>query len=187
MKRTRMALFLICISCFFVTPVHARTEASDIVFYKNKDWRTSYRGPLTYPLEDYFEKQGKKPPFKGQLDCVRGYIATWEILEGVLYLKKVQDPGSNVEFSLKNLFPDFTGKAVKASWFSGAITIESGESDLVLLEIEKGVIRSEAVTTKDEAWAAMGDCSSKDPVFQSILNKYSKLASCREKQPKTGN
>ena len=74
---------------------------------------------MTFPLEDYFKQQGKKTPpgFQIEEGYIRGHIATWEVLDGTLYLKKVETPFSRVEIALQSIFPEASGKAIKALGF----------------------------------------------------------------------
>jgi hypothetical protein len=54
----------------------------------------------------------------------RGYIATWEIKDGILYLNKVVIPESDVtvEVPLNLLFPNHVaGEPIAATWFTGVI------------------------------------------------------------------
>lgn len=108
----------------------------------------------TNPLNDYFAMGGKNPGF--QFNCTalwRGYVGSWEIVDGRLYLIGVSGTLENgADASLASIFPEFPSR-VFAHWYSGTIRIPQGkmleyvhmgygstyERDLYLV-IEKGVI-----------------------------------------------
>ena len=112
----------------------------------------------TNPLDDYFSLGGFNPGF-GQdwpLDCTalwRGYIGTWEIRDGRLYLIAINVmPGSRVCANLETVFPGYPER-VFAHWYTGTLRVPQGkvlkyvymgyqstfESDL-LIDVERGVV-----------------------------------------------
>jgi hypothetical protein len=113
----------------------------------------------TNPLNCYFSMAGIFPGFVWcSTALARGYVGTWEISDGRLYLLalrgELQD-GSMA--SLATFFPDFPTR-VFAHWYSGTLRVPQGkllkyvhqgyasisERDL-FLDIEKGVLRSTKV------------------------------------------
>lgn len=79
------------------------------------------RGVEARPLNQYFELMEMQNPFIATHTANhRGYIASWEVLEGKLYLKHLRGK-SNFKKSLKveDLFPN--QKTVMAAWFTGSI------------------------------------------------------------------
>jgi len=110
----------------------------------------------TNPLSDYFSMTETFPDFVWTSTALaRGYVGTWEITDGRLYLIALQgelQDGSTA--SLATLFPDFPTR-VFAHWYSGTIRVPQGkmlkyihqgyasimERDL-FLEIEKGILKS---------------------------------------------
>lgn len=107
------------------------------------------------PLGDYFAFGGKQPNFDTRRCTAlwRGYIGSWEILDGRLYIIGLQgesEDGSQV--TLTDVFPDFPERAF-AHWYSGTLRIPQGrqieyvhmgfgstfEADL-FIEIERGVL-----------------------------------------------
>ncbi len=87
------------------------------------------------PLEEYFLKSRKKrPAFYGLDVCRRGYVATWEIKDGQLFLTNLEgDIESNSLFSkkmkkcsVKTIFKKAKSDGVKAEWFSGKLRIPRG-------------------------------------------------------------
>lgn len=108
----------------------------------------------TNPLEDYFAMGGDRPRFESNCTALwRGYVGTWKIVDGRLYLiKLLGDLEGGGEASLATIFPDYHDR-VFAHWYSGTIRIPQGkllnyvhmgygstyERDL-FLEFEKGVL-----------------------------------------------
>lgn len=106
------------------------------------------------PLGSYFEFGGIEPDFTETNTALwRGYIGTWEILDGRLYLISLRGTLRNGEpASLGAIFPDYPER-VFAHWYSGILRIPQGElleyvhagygsiyeSDL-LIDVEKGVV-----------------------------------------------
>jgi len=111
------------------------------------------------PLGDYFALGGEKPAFLENCTALwRGYIGTWEIRDGRLYLvnidARLQD-GTKV--TLADLFPGFPER-VFAHWYSGTLRLPDGKQLLyvhmgysskyerdILVRIEKGVVRETEV------------------------------------------
>jgi len=90
----------------------------------------------TNPLEDYWQKTGKKrPDFKTTESCKRGYVASWSLEHNELILTSIQGEQYTssfimgkklVETSLKRLFPKLKTGGVLANWFSGKLRIPAG-------------------------------------------------------------
>jgi len=109
----------------------------------------------TTPLSDYFAFGGLSPLFDA-LRCTalwRGYVGTWEIVDGRLYLIELHGAlESGGDASVATVFPDFPDR-VFAHWYSGTIRIPQGklleyvhmgysstyERDL-FLDLERGVV-----------------------------------------------
>ena len=89
------------------------------------------------PLEQYWIRTEKKrPSFYPLPDCKRGYIASWEIKRGRLFLNEVDGNFEKYSFffgkrparySLKILFPKCDYKLVQAIWFSGKLRVPQGK------------------------------------------------------------
>lgn len=110
----------------------------------------------TNPLSDFFALGGIDPGFESNCTALwRGYLGTWEILNGRLYmieLHGILKDGGNAD--LATLFPDFPYR-VFAHWYSGTVRVPQGrliqyvhigygsiyESDL-LIGIQKGIVMS---------------------------------------------
>jgi len=88
------------------------------------------------PLEEYFRSKKRKPAFNTSSQCVRGYVAQWEISHNRLLLKEIQGNYlyRNIFFqkkykkiSIADLFQKAKNKMVKATWFSGKLRIPQGK------------------------------------------------------------
>jgi len=137
----RMSMKIFKINCilgvFFlgVSAVFATGQAADLILYQNVEHML-----FTNPLEDYYGSDAtKRPrfmvkPFTSSSGNWRGYIATWEITEGKLYLKKVdswlckETKESCKEVQLSDLFPDkVVGGRVLADWYTGELRVPDGK------------------------------------------------------------
>lgn len=80
------------------------------------------------PLEEYRRKGGALPQLRGGCSALwRGYIATWELCEGRLYLVEIDTtPFSEVDLKLQDFFPD-CGARVFARWYSATLSVPQGE------------------------------------------------------------
>ena len=110
----------------------------------------------TEPLGDYFALGGVNPGF-GYEQCTalwRGYIGSWEVLGGRLYLVAIHNlssDGTDTNF-LETVFPGYPDR-VFAHWYTGTLRIPQGhtlkyvhmgyqstfERDM-LIDVERGVI-----------------------------------------------
>jgi hypothetical protein len=89
------------------------------------------------PLEQYWVRMDKKrPSFDPLPNCRRGYVATWEINGGELFLRSVDGNyerstlffgKESARFSMKVLFTKSFGRLVKATWYSGKLRIPQGK------------------------------------------------------------
>jgi hypothetical protein len=88
----------------------------------------------TNPLSSYLEENPKalpEPTFISSGNW-RGYVATWEVRESSLILKKIEIEDSvapDEEVNIRDVLPTvFLGKSeVLATWYSGALVIPKGE------------------------------------------------------------
>jgi len=106
------------------------------------------------PLGDYFAFGGRNPEFKSSCTALwRGYVGTWEIVGGRLYLINLSGTlKDGSEATLETVFPGYPDR-VFAHWYSGTLRIPEGkrieyvhmgyasiyERDR-LIKIEKGVV-----------------------------------------------
>lgn len=107
-------------------------------------------GDLVYaidstPLEPYLASLPEQPPRQVSPFSQRGYVATWTIQEGTLYLAAITSQSHAMLFAQ-------TGGPVAASWFSGFIHGRCGDArytcyparkfwnDEIVLEVSAGVV-----------------------------------------------
>ena len=109
---------------------------------------------FSQPLGDYFSLGGARPEFDCSCTALwRGYVGTWDITEGRLYLVALSgDLKDGRKASLATVFPGFPDR-VFAHWYSGTLRIPDGkmveyvhmafastyERDLIV-RIDKGVV-----------------------------------------------
>jgi hypothetical protein len=118
-------LILLLLFLFLNINVFATAQLPDYLKYKGKTYRM-----YTNPLDSYFSKENPPPKGFGRMvstACWRGYVAFWMIENGYLYLEKILD-GDNYgpKIPPTKLFKDTKGP-VKATWYSGTITIPQGK------------------------------------------------------------
>lgn len=84
------------------------------------------------PLEEFFRRNPvKRPAFSSfNSGCMRGYVASWEVREGRLYLTGIRMV-CDTESSFASIFPD-APDGVFADWVSGELRCSSGR----LLEVD---------------------------------------------------
>jgi hypothetical protein len=103
-------------------------QIADIIYLQNRKMHL-----LTNPLELYWIRNNKdRPEFVPTETCKRGYVATWEIKDEQLFLKKIEGTylrtnfflaKKPVSYSLKNFFSLRKTDDIRASWFSGKLRI----------------------------------------------------------------
>lgn len=109
------------------------------------------------PLEDYFVLVGERPAFQATSTALwRGYMGTWEIREGRLYLIGLEgELTDGSPATLATVFPAFPDR-VFAHWFNGCLRLPRGkrlkyvhqgynsiyEEDL-LIDVVRGVVQRE--------------------------------------------
>jgi hypothetical protein len=108
---------------------HATAQAPDQIIIDGRTERLH-----TSPLSSYLEANPKalpEPTFISSGNW-RGYIATWEVRESDLILKKIEIEDSvepDEERKIRDVLPTvFPGKsAVLATWYSGVLVIPKGD------------------------------------------------------------
>jgi hypothetical protein len=136
----------------------ATAQEADVLFYQGKEYAL-----LSNPLESYYGRGIERPEFQSPHTANwRGYVATWEIDNGVLYLKAIKAWIDNKEVGLDYLFPNHQGR-VKATWFSDKLRVPQGklldyvhlgygsiyEKDLIISFWNGKVIRQEIIDNKN--------------------------------------
>ena len=152
-------LFTIGLTIFLSTTVFGTAQAADRIIYNGKTYRL-----FTNPLESYFEKYPDKRP-AGEVWSTalwRGYIATFEIKDNQLYIKKIEVEVflDTIDYKriwknvLNEVFPN--QELVKIDWFTGLLVLPYGKlvnyvhmgygstyKHYILLEIDKGVLKQQ--------------------------------------------
>lgn len=166
------AKYLLFLAIFLVAGLpnaNATGQAPDKLIYEGKE-----RDLFANPLEELYRgSDSKRPRFMIEPGVVstgnwRGYVATWEIDQSKLFLRKIDSwictslaKSSCKQVNLADLFqPRVTGGKVEADWFSGLLRIPDGkelqyvhmgygsvyERD-ILIEVTNGVVGK--ITIKD--------------------------------------
>lgn len=105
--------------------------------------RLTYRGEkmvlYTKPLREYLDESCAKIRFRANSSALwRGYVGSWEIADGQLFLIGLDGTLENgAKATLSTVFPNASGR-VLAYWYSGTLRIPKGR------ELEKFVHRSYA-------------------------------------------
>ncbi len=126
-------------------------QMSEILHYQGQ--KLSMMGS---PLGEYFSLSGYWPSFRAQSTALwRGYVGTWEVREGRLYLIAIRAQlADGTTVTLETLFPGYPDR-VFAHWFTGELRVPQGrvinyvhqgyqtqfQADL-FLHLEKGVLVS---------------------------------------------
>lgn len=79
------------------------------------------------PLSDFFGFGGRRVEFRApHTGCWRGYIGTWEVIDGRLYLTALKGwLKSGEEATLETVFPGY--KRVFAHWFTDTVRLPQGK------------------------------------------------------------
>jgi len=122
---------------------------------------------FTNPLEDYFCNEHPRPRFvDGMTALWRGYVASWQIAGGKLYLTaisaNVRDGAAVHELTLEEMFGE--AGPIFASWFSGRLRVPRGKlveyvhmgyasryAWETLIDVEKGLVTGLENTPESKA------------------------------------
>lgn len=121
---------LLAILVLSIAPAaQATAQVPDLLIVDGKEFALN-----TNPLESQLEQKQWKPPEEAMTSTAnwRGYVATWEVKEGKLFLKEVaimvSDPKSDGKYRRKvitsDLYPDVP--EVHAAWYTGALIVPDG-------------------------------------------------------------
>ena len=87
------------------------------------------------PLEQFWANSKKvRPFFISSPECIRGYVAGWEIRDNKLLLREIDGAYERkfiffrkpAKYSLRKLFPRSKNRPVRANWFSGKLRLPIG-------------------------------------------------------------
>jgi hypothetical protein len=131
--RTLLAGFALSVLVFAATHTMATVQVPDVIIIDGKNESLD-----TNPLAPYLSTHPKVIPKSDDpaTDNWRGYVATWEILDGKLFLRRIdvafrnpKAPPNEDPRIIKNvihkIFPD--SKDLVAAWYSGALVIPRGK------------------------------------------------------------
>jgi hypothetical protein len=113
------------------------------------------------PLEQYYGPSNPRPQFRAPNTATwRGYVATWEIDGGGLYLKDIRAWTWQGEAGLGDLFPGRPAP-VAATWFTGQLKVPQGRmirpgaprplyEQYLMITVEKGRVVSQELLDRTE-------------------------------------
>lgn len=122
-----LAIFVICV---FASQAFATAQYPDKIYFDGKLYDLQ-----SNPMEPYFEKNPDKKPKSGIVSSAlwRGYVATFEVADGGLYLRdveiKVRDPQKEHSIIFKSVIDEVLpkGQKLKIDWFSGLLILPYGK------------------------------------------------------------
>ncbi|MCM3874418.1 MAG: hypothetical protein ND895_27320 [Pyrinomonadaceae bacterium] len=134
-NRIRRPGVLVVILCLLPTVALATSQQPDVLIHKGKSFDL-----FANPLEGFYKGKGTRPSFRVKPNVIstgnwRGYVATWTIENGFLYLLKIDawicrdwDEKTCRKVNLKDLFGSrYIQGRVRADWFSGDLRMPDGE------------------------------------------------------------
>lgn len=123
-------VLMLCLAMVIAPAVKATAQASDLLIVGGKEFSLN-----TNPLETQLQKKQWRPPENAVITSAnwRGYLATWEIKDGRLFLKDVtigvSDSKNRRDYVRKSitqeLYPGAT--EVFADWYTGALIVPDGK------------------------------------------------------------
>lgn len=153
-------ILTIIFAVLFGLNVFATAQQPDKLIYNGIEYNLH-----SNPLESYFEKNPDKRPKGGIMSTSlwRGYVATFEIRDSVLYVKDIQisyydttdnDHDKQWKSVINEVFPE--KKEIKVDWLTGILVLPYGDlvnyvhmgygstyKNYILLEIEEGFLKNE--------------------------------------------
>ncbi len=138
-------------------------QTGEILIYKGKRYNMA-----TEPLVPYIRTNNIQLNPKNICSaCWRGYIGTWSIEDGRLYLIDIETDDNGKKVGLEYLFPN--QEKVFAGWFTGELRVPYGElieyihlgyesryAKELFLEISKGVLVNERKKINNLWYAIFG-------------------------------
>ncbi len=175
MKRISL-LFAVLVCGLFVTQAFGTGQRPDKILYDGKLYDMQ-----TNPMEPYFAKNpGKKPTQKSNTRIFssglrRGYIATFELVDGGLYLRDIEimaaNPDKPHDYIMESVIGEVVpaGQKMKIDWFDGLLVLPHGklvdyvhggylstDENYILIEIAAGDLK-QARTFDNHAYEAFKD------------------------------
>ncbi len=143
-----------------------------------------YRGEehslFSNPLEQHFARGGTRPRFDSRSTaCWRGYTATWEFQDDVLFLTDINAQVDENPITVADLFPGSNGR-VRADWVKDLFRVPQGEllnyvhmgyastyeRDLFLSVWEGRLVLAEVVDNGSEQRISSESTSQLDVIFE---------------------
>jgi hypothetical protein len=160
-RTTRPSLMIIlavlgALGCLFPRTALGTTQISDIIYLNGEKQSLD-----SLPLEQYYCPANLRPQFRAPNTATwRGYVATWEIDQGVLYLKAIRAWTDQGEVRLEDLFPGQKAP-VAATWFTGQLNVPQGKiikpaaprplyEKYLMIKVEKGRVSSQELIDQTE-------------------------------------
>jgi hypothetical protein len=147
------ALLVACAVLAFLVPqaALATTQMPDVIIIDGQK-----HSLYSLPLEQYYRAGHPRPKFRSPNTANwRGYIATWEIAQGRLYLQSIRAWTGQGEVGVGALFPGQKAP-IPATWFTGQLRVPQGkvlrvsvpqpihERDLIIT-VEKGRVTKQEI------------------------------------------
>jgi hypothetical protein len=148
--------FLGALGLLFPGKALATTQISEILYLNGEKHSLD-----SLPLEQYYHPKNPRPQFRAPNTATwRGYMATWEIDRGVLYLKAIRAWTDRGEVGLADLFPGQKAP-VAATWFTGQLKVPQGKmikpamphplyEKYLMIKVEKGRVIGQEVVDQPE-------------------------------------
>jgi hypothetical protein len=151
-KKIITAIFMISI---LPCSTFATEQTPDIILHEGKIYHLlNGAGKPCFPLNAYYKNKNikvpkfrRKPSPKGMDTFLstnnwRGYVATWEIKNNLLFLKNIDAFIDEEKADLKKLFhEDLQNGSVPALWYSGKIKIMSPDREFLFFEVENAKVK----------------------------------------------
>ena len=114
----------------FSSNLFATAQYPDKIYFEGKQYALH-----SNPMEDYFRKYPEKKPKSGIVSSAlwRGYVATFELADDVLYLKDIEIQVSNPDKRYDTIFRSVieqvvpNGERLKIDWFTGLLVLPDGK------------------------------------------------------------
>jgi hypothetical protein len=101
------------------------SQANDILIYRDRQFQLA-----SFPLEAYLSERCMAPDLFGRCAAWRGYVATWTVDDGWLFLSSLAGSWADgASLQLQDLFP-VTGARTFAAWHSGELRAWRAEGRL---------------------------------------------------------
>lgn len=123
-------LFAVLVCGLFVTKAFGTAQDPDKIWYEGKLYSMQ-----TNPMEPYFAKNPGKLPRSGIVSSGlwRGYIATFEIANGGLFLRDIaimaENPEKQHDYIMKSVIGEVVpaGQRLKIDWYNGLLVLPHGK------------------------------------------------------------